>query len=241
MNIKRLFPALIDLIYPRRCPVCDQIVVAPEVLIHAKCLAKLSFVKQPACKCCGKEVLSEAVEYCYDCTRHRRSFDAGGALLNYNEIARHSMAAVKYKNRREYLDFYGEAIALRFQKRVAFWQPEVLIPIPVHSSRRRRRGFNQAEELAMRLSKRWGIPVETGILIRNKKTMPQRGLNPKERLENLTAAFGVSNSRRNVPESVLLVDDIYTTGSTMEACARALKAAGVKRIYYLAICVGSPA
>ncbi len=238
MKIKKLPSALISLLYPRRCPVCGSIVTAPEVLIHSACLAKLSMIKQPACKRCGKEVFSDAAEYCFDCARHHRSFDGGAALLNYNEPARKSMMAVKYNNRREYLDFYSEAMSLRFGQQIAVWRPEVLVPIPVHPSRRRQRGFNQAEELARRLGKRWNMPVNQTLLRRNKKTLPQRELNPKERLENLRAAFEIGTVTGRVPQTVLLVDDIYTTGSTMEACTRVLKAAGVKRVYFLTICTG---
>ncbi|MGL5434899.1 MAG: ComF family protein [Lachnospiraceae bacterium] len=238
MKIKQLPSALITLLYPRRCPVCGQIVAAPDILIHSACLAKLSLIKQPSCKRCGKEVFSEAQEYCYDCVRHRRSFDAGAALLNYNQPARQSMMAVKYHNRREYLDFYAEAMDLRFRHLVEVWQPELLIPVPVHPSRRRQRGFNQAEELALRLAGKWDIPAESGLLLRNKKTLPQRELNPKERLENLRAAFEVRAPGRDIPRRVLLIDDIYTTGSTIEACTHVLKAAGVNYVCFLTICTG---
>lgn len=240
MKIKQLPPALKDLLYPRRCPVCDQIVAAPDILIHPACLKKLSIIKQPSCKRCGKEVFSDAAEYCFDCIRRQRSFDAGAALLNYNQAARRSMMAVKYNNRREYLDFYAEAMGIRFQSRVAVWNPQVLIPIPVHRSRKRQRGFNQAEELAQRLSRRFELPLETGLLLRNKKTLPQRELNPKERMENLRTAFEVMTTECTMPEAILLIDDIFTTGSTMEACTRVLKKAGVKHVFYLTICMGLP-
>lgn len=200
-------------------------------------MKKLSPVGAITCKKCGKEVLSESTEYCFDCSRHKRSFESGMALLNYNESAKHSMAAIKYNNKREYLDFFAEAIHLRFCKRVRILKPDALIPIPVHPSRRRRRGFNQAEELAKRLAKKWNIPMETRLLIRTKKTVAQRNLGPGERLKNLQEAFRTRGAV--IPETVLLVDDIYTTGSTMEACTRVLKAAGVKRVDSLVICIGS--
>lgn len=240
MKIKKLLPALTDLLYPRRCPVCGQIVAAPEVLIHSACLKKLSMIKQPACQRCGKEVFSEAAEFCYDCLRRHRSFDAGAALLNYNQAARQSMMAVKYKNRREYLDFYAEAMAIRFRSRVLGWAPRVLIPIPIHRSRKRQRGFNQAEELARRLGRSWQLPVETGLLLRSRKTLPQRELNPQERMENLRTAFAVRAAGPAIPDTVLLIDDIFTTGSTIEACTRVLKEAGVGTVYFLTICMGLP-
>lgn len=234
--------SVINLLYPRRCPVCGDIVSPEKILIHPSCISKLSPIKSPSCKKCGKEVIGERTEYCYDCSRHTRTFDWGMALLQYNEAAKHSMAAVKYKNRREYLDFYAAAIDSRFRKNILRLQADALVPVPIHPSRRRQRGYNQAEELAARLSMLWGIPMDAGLLVRSKKTAPQRELNPAERLKNLQEAFTVNTERlggrMGIPGSVVLIDDIYTTGSTIEACTRALKAAGVQRVYFVVICIG---
>ena len=233
---------IVNLLYPRRCPVCGGIVFPEKDLIHPSCVPKLSPVKSPSCKKCGKEVISEQAEYCYDCSRHPKTFECGMALLNYNEAAKASMAAIKYKNRREYLDFYADALDYRFRKTILRLRPDVLIPVPVHPSRRRKRGFNQAEELAVRLSHRWNIPVDPKLLIRKKKTAPQRELNPAERLKNLRDAFAVNEEygkTAGIPETVLLVDDIYTTGSTAESCARALREAGVERVFVMVICIGA--
>ncbi|NBH71884.1 ComF family protein [Clostridiaceae bacterium] len=232
-----------DLLFPRTCPVCGKIVEPVGELICPFCADRLAPVKQPVCLRCGKEVHGEQAEYCLDCMRHRRTFDSGAALLNYNEAARHSMAAIKYKNKREYLDFYSAAMALRFGKLVDSWQADVLVPVPVHPSRRRERGYNQAEELAKRLSREWELPVDSQVLVRGRKTAPQRALNPQERLKNLQEAFRIhpryqAGGRERLPHCVVLVDDIYTTGSTIEACSRVLRAAGIPRIHFLAICIG---
>lgn len=231
----------IDLLFPRGCPVCGNIVDFGGNLICPGCMEKLSPVKNPTCKKCGKELVSDQQEYCFDCARHPKSFDAGRALLNYNEATQRSITAVKYKNKREYLDFYAGAMAWRFFETVSRWQPQILVPVPVHPSRRRSRGFNQAEELARRLSAAWEIPIETRFLFRKRKTQPQHDLGPAERLKNLQQAFSVRPQRSAgaaCPETVLLIDDIYTTGSTIEACTRVLKAAGVQKVYFLTICIG---
>ena len=231
-----------SLLFPRRCPVCGEITEPEGALICGDCLGRLSPVRSPFCKRCGKEILSEQAEFCGDCMRHPRSFASGVSLLNYNEAARTSLAAVKYKNRREYLDFYSQAIARRYGKWLASLRPDALVPVPVHASRRRRRGFNQAEELARRLSALTGIPCQSDILIRNRKTAPQKELNPAERLKNLQSAFGLSPHYREHPEDlpgvIVLVDDIYTTGSTMEACSRILLSAGADRVHILTVCIG---
>jgi ComF family protein len=147
------------------------------------------------------------------------------------------MAKIKYKNKREYLDFYGEAICIRYQKLIRRMKADVLVPVPVHPSRRKERGFNQAELLAGRIGEHLKIAVCSTMLVRNKKTVPQKGLDPAGRLKNLEEAFSVGEMLKGA-EGVILVDDIYTTGSTIEACTRTLKKAGIKRVYFLAICIG---
>ena len=166
----RLRTFLTGLLFPRRCPVCGGIVLPKGELICPGCVKKLSFVKQPVCKKCGKEITSAEREYCLDCTKHKRSFDYGRALLNYNDTAKKSMADIKYRNRREYLDFYAEAVCLRYGKLLMRLGADALVPVPVHPSRRRQRGFNQAEIFADRIGARLGIPVCPEMLVRRKKT-----------------------------------------------------------------------
>lgn len=105
MPLSRLYAGFLDLLYPRRCPVCSEIVMPKGNLICPDCMEKLAFVRRPVCKCCGKEIISPEAEYCFDCTRHPHSFDSGMALINYNDTASRSMALIKYHGRREYLDF----------------------------------------------------------------------------------------------------------------------------------------
>ena len=150
------------------------------------------------------------------------------ALLNYNEISAPSLAKIKYHNHREYLDFYAEAAYRKYAARIARLSPDLIIPVPVHKSRMKKRGFNQAEE----------IPMNSSLLIRSKKTVPQKDLGPALRLKNLEQAF----SCRKLPyrmKKVLLIDDIYTTGSTAEACSRALKKAGAEQVFLLVIATSS--
>lgn len=226
-----------DILFPRRCPVCDDIVLPRGGLICPECVKRLSFVKGPVCKKCGKEVFSDTVEYCFDCTKHKRSFESGRALVNYNEAARNSMVKIKYKNKREYLDFYIEAICIRYGKIISRMGADALVPVPVHPSRMRSRGYNQAELLARGIGRELGIPVCADLLLRSRKTAPQKELNPAERLKNLEEAFEAGSIPSGIG-TVILVDDIYTTGSTIEACTRALKRMGVKKVYFLAICIG---
>lgn len=225
-----------DLLFPRRCPVCGGVAMPKGRLICPACLKQLSFVSSPACMKCGKEIGSRDQEYCADCIRRKKSFTRGFALLNYDSRAAVSMAAVKYHNKREYLDFYARAAALRFEKQFRQAGIQVIVPVPVHASRLKTRGFNQAAVLAEKLSAELGIPWEE-LLIRVKKTDAQKSLGSAERLKNLRGAFEAEQEAGKW-ERVLLVDDIYTTGSTAEICSRALLKTGVKQVFVFAVCIG---
>lgn len=240
LNLKEnvCYNRMLDLLFPRRCPVCAGIVMPKGALICADCIKKLSWVRRPTCKKCGKEVISSTIEYCYDCAKHKRSFDYGLSLINYDGTAGRSMARIKYGNKREYLDFYAEAMFRKLGPRILSMKADVLVPVPVHPSRMKTRGFNQAEELSLRLSGKLMLPVNTSVLKRSKKTAPQKSLDPSGRLKNLEQAFLAARLPRNI-RSVILVDDIYTTGSTVEACARALKKAGADHIYFLTVFIGN--
>lgn len=227
---------ILNILFPRRCPVCGEIVKPAGSLICTACFRELSFVRSPVCKKCGKEIVNETMEYCDDCASHRHAFEYGVALVNYNETARKSMVQIKYKNKREYLDFYGAALVARHEKTIRRMQVDAIVPIPVHRSRMRNRGFNQAEVLGEIISDRLEIPMENGILKRMKRTLPQKELSAAERLKNLSGAFQAGEIPAGI-RSVLLVDDIYTTGSTIEACSRVLRQAGVERIYFAVICM----
>lgn len=225
------------LLFPRRCPVCHEVVEERKEQVCIICRTKLPYIREPSCLRCGKPLLSGEQEYCQDCRRKRHRFDQGAAPFVYDETMRQSIAAYKYGGRREYAGFYVEEMLRRCAGKMRLWGGEVYVPIPLHPSRRRKRGYNQAELLARELSKRSGIPADADLLVRVKKTRAQKELNDQERLTNLKDAFSIR--KEEIPyKNVILVDDIYTTGSTMDAAAGLLKAYGVKNVFFLCICIG---
>lgn len=229
---------LLDMIYPRRCPACDGIVPSGDGLICRGCVKRLPYIKEPYCMKCGKELRHEEEEYCEDCRKREHVYTAGRALFSYNEVMQRSVSAFKYKGRQEYAVFYGSEMAKHFKQQLKRWGAQVLIPVPVHKSRYRQRGYNQAALLAKSLSRYTGIPVDEGMLVRSKKTAAQKTLNNKERRKNLQGAFQLA---KNVVQykKIVLVDDIYTTGSTADACAGVLIQGGAEHVYLLCLCIGS--
>lgn len=231
---------IIDFIYPRRCAICGEIVIPKGNYVHERCREKLSYIKDPCCVKCGKSVESEEVEYCFDCSKKNYHYKKGYSVFLYEAFIKQSIVAFKYQGKKEYADFYVDEIIKQYKLKIKAIRPDVIIPVPIHHAKRLERGFNQAEIIAQGIGKALKLPVDTELLIRNKNTLPQKELNDKERLKNLQQAFRINPKKKSkVPlNTVLLVDDIYTTGSTIEACTNILNDYGIKTVYFISICIG---
>ena len=246
MNLYRIF---LDSIFPRRCPVCGEIVnrfdfsltdrKSPEELICPECRKEISFVKEPVCSKCGKQVALPSVKLCHDCANRERLFGKGTALLNYNELSERMTADIKYNNKREYIRPLAGLLALRAEGFFRDRGTDALIPVPVHESRRRVRGYNQAQLIAEEVSVLSGIPVRNDLLVRTRRTAAMKELDPGQRYENLRNAFAVNPEHTKMPRHPVLVDDIYTTGATVNACAKVLKEAGADEVDFISLCIGS--
>lgn len=236
-SVTRVLQRLSNLIYPRRCPICDGITGGYERLICDACSGKLHRVREPLCKKCGKPLDAEEAEYCGDCARGSHKFTRGRAALEYDGFMRGSIGRFKYENRREYADFYVQELLGLCGEAVKSWGADALVPVPLHRERRRKRGFNQAELVARGLGRELGIPVRTDLLFRVKRTRPQKDLTDRERRSNLKNAFQSGKNDVRL-ERVILIDDIYTTGSTIDAAASVLLGNGVENVYFLSICIG---
>lgn len=228
---------ILSWVYPRRCPVCHGIVQEKGRKACTACVEKLEYIKEPRCKKCGKPLYNQLRECCYDCEKIEHEFLQGRGLFVYQEEMKQSVYQFKYGNKREYADFYGEEITRVHGKWIRSCSPQVLIPIPLYWLKKRQRGFNQAEILARKIGKLLEIPVETKLVARYKKTVPQKELSQRERKNNLKKAFKIRKSNVKLKQ-VMLVDDIYTTGSTMNEVAKILKQSGVEKVYYIVVCIG---
>ena len=232
---------LIHLLFPPRCPFCDKVLFHSLLIrrdpVCAKCKEKPEYVKEPVCKRCGKPITDEREEYCYDCSRKTCEYIQGKALWVYRGAVRDSLYRFKYYNRQEYAGYYGEELVRVYGNWIKRCRIQAIIPIPLSKERRRQRGFNQAELIAEEVGRRMGIVVYRDLLLRIRDTKAQKALNDKERKNNLKKAF---KSRLNKVQlkHILLVDDIYTTGNTMNEAAGVLKKAGVEQIYCLSVSIG---
>lgn len=185
---------------------------------------------------CGKPV-EEEEEFCSDCARGERAFEQGRSLWIHRTPAADAVYRFKYHNRRCYGKIFAEELVREYRECLERWEIEEIIPVPLHRIRKRRRGYNQSEVLARELGKILKIPVGTEVVFRIRNTRPQKELDEKERVRNLKGAFGVSKKWKPCG-NILVVDDIYTTGSTIHHVAGVLKKAGALKVYFLTISIG---
>lgn len=233
---------ILQLLFPAKCPFCGVVLGREEEGICAACLPHLPEVTEPCCKHCGKPIMSVEEEYCMDCSHKDSVLKQGTALWVYTDTMRKAMADFKYQGCLADGDFYGKEILRVKGEILRSWNPACIIPVPLHWRRRWFRGFNQAAYIAYVVGKEMGIPVLEDALLRTRNTSPQKGLNDKQRKENLEDAFAVNPvwlEEIAAHRKVLLVDDIYTTGATLETCGLTLKNAGVEEVYFICLCIGS--
>ena len=228
--------ALLNLAFPRRCPVCDDIVPLAEGLICHSCRSKPQYIREPRCKRCGKQLYDDAKVFCKDCMNREHVFDYGYALYDYQSM-RKSIYRFKYHGRCEYARFYAEDLFEKLKEEIRLMDADSIVPVPIHASKLRDRGYNQAELIALEFSKLTAIPMYPNLVKRVKKTVPQKELDLLERQNNLKKAFNISSDVVKLNKTIL-VDDIYTTGSTLDAVALELKRHGVGTVYFIALCIG---
>ncbi|MCH5275146.1 MAG: ComF family protein [Lachnospiraceae bacterium] len=224
-----------NLLFPPRCPVCDEPVRLRDGLICPACKKKLVYVGDQICFFCGRPLPAEE-ELCRSCRKERPLYERGRALYTYDSAAG-SIYRYKYGGRREYARFFGREMVNKLGDFISRINPDGLIPVPLSSRRLRARGYNQAELLAKEIGRETGIPVYTGLVKRVTDTRPQKELNAKERQNNLKKAFIIAQNDVKL-STIIIIDDIYTTGSTVNAVTEVLLKVGVRKIYYVALSIG---
>ena len=231
----RMVLSLLDIVYPARCAVCDDIAPAGR-RVCAACANVFRPLRGPLCATCGKELSDAEDVYCTDCLRVRHAFDRGFSLFSYRDVAP-SLYRFKYMGRQEYAEYFAERFVAHYGGLPEGIRVDALVPVPVSARRLTERGYNQAERLARALSARLDIPVRCDLIARVRDTKPQKLLDYYGRLNNLKNAFIMKKNDVSL-KSVALVDDIYTTGSTADEIACLLKRHGMRFVYVFTPAIG---
>lgn len=222
----------LDLVFPRQCAGCGAALAAGEGPVCWPCLSEVPRLSAPFCSVCGKPVAGR-VDHAYTCAACLRMpppFACARSAVYYRDLVRVLIAQVKYHHAVWLIPVLGDLL----EASVRAWLPEGtwsrVVPVPLHPARGRERGFNQSALLARDLARRLGLPVAAGVVRRIRPTETQTHLTAVQRLTNVKSAFRADAARGVTGEDLLLVDDVMTTGATVAACARALRAAGAASV-----------
>jgi ComF family protein len=228
-RFRQISRAVVDAVLPPRCLACGEIVSEPDSLC-ARCWRAITFFAPPWCAVCGLPFPHPQGEdaVCAECARETRSWDRARAVLRYDKNSRHLVLALKHGDRTHLVGAFG-----RWMHRVGaevLSGADLLVPVPLHWTRLLQRRYNQAALLAQAISSAGGPPVAVDWLVRRRRTPPQGRLGSAARSRNVRAAFATQPGRSLAGKRVVIVDDVMTSGATLEECARVLRRAGATSI-----------
>ena len=233
----RVMRALCDFILPPHCVVCEASIAGePDPWVCASCWASVDFVRPPVCAQCGtpfsapEDAIGAVSHRCGRCVTRPPHYERARAVGLYEGALRQVIHTMKYRPVFALVRPLAELMSTWF---AVYWGqriPDALVPVPLHRLRLRRREFDQAQALAGELGRQVGVSVWSDTLIRHVSTRSQIGLGAVERRRNIRGAFWVAPRRPCRGKSLLLIDDVYTTGATALECARVLKRAGAARV-----------
>ena len=216
---------LLAVLFPERCACCGK-VIPPLNGCCEVCRWELALVLPPGCGSCGA-----SREDC-TCRKHRRHFDRCVVPFYYEGSARRGILRLKEQEDLQIADFFAEYMSQVVRREYGTLRFDWIVPVPLTKAKKKERGFNQSERLAKALSRELKVPVST-LLYKVTETRPQKELSALERSGNLLGAFEVEGKNLSGAR-ILLTDDLVTTGSTLDECAKMLKLYGASEVYAVA-------
>lgn len=235
---------LAAVLFPAPCRICGQALVeASRIPVCRVCLGSFRRIEEPFCRCCGRPSPKAAApvtvtvtgappvpQICRLCRAETYSFGLARSFAIYNDALGTAVILLKY----EQVTTLGDWFAARLEETIASCggdlKADVVVPVPLHSDRLRERGYNQAEMIARPLARRLGLKLEGALLVRTRPRPARLVLSRKERWDSVRGAYAARAGARVDKLRILLVDDVFTTGATLDACARALKKAGAAEV-----------
>ena len=239
IDLSKIKESLIDVVFPRRCPVCDRVLAMGNRTVCPKCRKSLVFIGSKGCRKCGRLLTDSDEEYCEDCKSTAHVFDRALSAFVYNDAFRKSVFRFKNGGRQEYADFYAEALYRIYGAEIRAFDADAIVPVPLHKSKMKERGYNQAELIASKLAKKLYIPMCNNRIIRVNRATAQKTLGASQRRKNLKKAFIIKGNDVKL-KRVIIVDDVYTTGSTIGEISVVLKRHGTEKVLALTVASGTP-
>lgn len=226
-------------IFPERCPGCNDILFEREKEkgFCRSCSEKIFYIGDGGCVKCGKALADFRQDLCMDCRKKHHAFVQNRAVYAYERPMKEAMYRFKYSNCRAYRRTFAEDAWRIYGKWLRNLDVDAVVPVPMYAKKKRRRGYNQAEVFAEEIAGRLDCRLDTWLVVRTKNTAALKNLNEQGRKKNLENAFKIRKNSVKL-NKILLIDDIYTTGSTLDGVTEALLASGVGQVYCLTICAG---
>jgi len=226
--MKTLYGRVLDTLMPPHSLITGQVLSRAGLEADVELWQNLKFIDDPCCQACGFPFEFDHGDkaLCIKCTAYRPEFNQARSAITYDDTSRKLVLDFKYGGRTDGLGFFAAQMVRAGQEMLE--TADILIPVPLHRARLRQRRFNQAALLARAISKITDIPYDTEILMRKKNTPNQGTLSYKARRRNVSGAFKIRDQNKTCLKNkrVVIIDDVYTTGSTLSACAKPLNKAG---------------
>jgi ComF family protein len=223
----KLIELAVDSFFPRRCVGCGKV----DGFLCSECLGELPRLLPPLCPNCGRPQASGIV--CPDCRQRKTEIDGIRSPFRFDEVVRKAIHQLKYRNLKAISPCLAELLADYLESN--HLPGEALVCVPLHPRRLRERGYNQSSLLAEELGRRIDLPVIEDCLVRVKQAQPQvRAVDVDERRRNIADAF-VCRDERVSGKQIILIDDVCTSGATLESCAAALKSKGAASVWGLTL------
>ncbi len=233
--------ALTSVLFPAPCRICGQILLnATRIPICDDCLGSFEKIAAPMCHCCGRPfasaVSADAKQpLCRLCRGNFFAFDRARSFAIYNDALFEAIMLMKYEEVTSLGHWFAGRLAEVIRETAAEWQADAVVPVPLHRARQRERGHNQAELIARPLAKEIGAEIKSRCLVRTKPRPDRLLLSRSERWKVVRGAYATRPGQKVDNLRILLVDDVMTTGATLDACARALKKAGAAEVLGLTV------
>jgi ComF family protein len=238
MTLSAVLNDLSEVIFPTQCLGCAEILHPfTGQLFCPACKDKIKFITGSLCFICGTTFPDSPAEnhLCGDCLEKRPYFSSARAVFSYENIILNAIHHFKYNRDISIGEMLSSFMADFSFPDIDFTDYSLIMPVPLHIKRLRERGFNQSLILARAFGEKRQIPVNFSLLKRHKFTLTQTGSNRNERKKNIKGAFEVSNRGKIAGKNIILIDDVYTTGATINECAKTLIKAGARKVAVLTL------
>ncbi len=237
-EVREMASGLADLLFPPNCSACGKVLIADRGSpLCPECFATINFITSPLCTTCGMPfILTDGSDHlCHDCILSKPPFSMARALGKYAGALLEVIHLFKYHGNVSAGETLGRMMARTNYDSLAIGEYSLILPVPLHPARLRERGFNQSLILAKQISDRFCIPVDFLALRRTIHTEAQVNLSKPHRVSNVRGAFEVTDRSLTEDRRILLIDDVYTTGSTAKECAETLMKNGASEVAVLTL------